>query len=74
MPCRPFKNPADHYMKLLQIKFPRRDIDNKKIAFFNDNYNSIIKPKLEEELKSTHRKYPPIDPEDNIRGHASMRT
>ena len=33
-----YSNPADTYMRILSVKFPLTDKDEKKIEFFNANY------------------------------------
>jgi len=36
--CPTFSNPADYFMKILTINYPKQVNDEKKLAFMNGNY------------------------------------
>jgi len=44
-----FSNPADTYMRILAVNYPKSDKDLKKLAFFNKYYNSRIKSYVQNE-------------------------
>jgi hypothetical protein len=46
-----FSNPADTYMRILAVGFPKSEKDERKLAFFNANYDKKLKPYVENECK-----------------------
>lgn len=46
-----FSNPADHYMRILAVSFPKNEKDTRKLEFFNQNYDKKIAPWIEKEHK-----------------------
>ena len=46
-----FSNPADTYMRILAVNFPKAEKDNRKLAYFNANYDKNLKPFVENERK-----------------------
>ena len=38
-----FSNPADTYMRILAVNYPKTDKDQRKLVFFNKYYQSKIK-------------------------------
>ena len=45
-----YSNPADYYMKLLSIKYPKRPEDDDKIEYLLNSYNEHLKEKVEQEM------------------------
>jgi hypothetical protein len=44
-------NPADTYMRILAVGFPKTAKDEEKIKYFNKNYDKKLKPFVENESK-----------------------
>lgn len=49
MPVPRFANPADYFMKLLSITYPKTEEDIKKLTELNINYNAMRKNLLKAE-------------------------
>ena len=46
-----FSNPADTYMRILAVGFPKTLKDENKLKYFNNNYDKKLKPFVETENK-----------------------
>lgn len=46
--CPRYANPADFYMRLLTLEFPKAQKDNEKIELFLFHYIQKIKPLMQE--------------------------
>ena len=44
-----FSNPADTYMRILATNYPKNEKDERKIQFFNEQYEKRMKKNIEEE-------------------------
>ena len=44
-----FSNPADTYMRILAVQYPKSEKDERKLAFFNECYNETMKGEVENE-------------------------
>ena len=45
-----FTNPADNYMRILNVSYPKKDSDILKVKKFVSNYKRIIRPKVEDKM------------------------
>lgn len=43
-PCPRFSNPADFYMRILSVEYPKTEKDEKKIKYLLDKYNELNMP------------------------------
>lgn len=53
-----YSNPADTYMRILAVNFPKLPKDDRKLAFFNSHYDKKIKPFIESESNMVTLKEP----------------
>ena len=56
-----FSNPADTYMRILAVNFPKTEKDLRKLAYFNQNYDKKIKNFVESEAKMLVLPEPNLD-------------
>jgi ABC-type multidrug transport system ATPase subunit len=56
-----FSNPADTYMRILAVNFPKTEKDERKLSFFNSNYDQKLKPFVESECKMIALPEPNLD-------------
>lgn len=42
----PFKNPADYYMNILAINYPKSEKDTKKIDYLKKKYDELLKDNI----------------------------
>jgi hypothetical protein len=42
--CPSMTNPADYFMKILTVNYPKTPCDEEKIEYLVDKYENIIKP------------------------------
>eukprot|EP00347_Sterkiella_histriomuscorum_P007150 403350075 len=47
--CPKFANPADFFMRILTINYPKTEKDEEKIQFLNEKYNLILQHNLQSE-------------------------
>jgi hypothetical protein len=60
IPCPRYANPADYYMRVLTVNYPKEENDNKKVAFLTSSYTQIIDPLVKKEQKLLE--LPSVDP------------
>jgi len=46
-----FSNPADTYMRILAVGFPKSQKDKDKLTYFNKNYDKKLKQFVDNECK-----------------------
>jgi ABC-type multidrug transport system ATPase subunit len=56
-----FSNPADTYMRILAVNFPKTEKDERKLAYFNSNYDKKLKQFVDNENKMITIKEPNLD-------------
>eukprot|EP00347_Sterkiella_histriomuscorum_P020475 403337662 len=54
--CPKFANPADFFMRILTINYPKTEKDEEKIQFLNEKYNQILQHNLESESQQLQLK------------------
>ncbi len=50
--CPTMSNPADFYMKILSVNYPKGEEEEKKIGFLMSSYNEKLAPKVMSNPKS----------------------
>ena len=50
-PCPEFSNPADFYMKILSVHYPKKVSDERKLEILNNNYTKKLAPYIAKEGK-----------------------
>jgi len=50
-PVPKFTNPADYFMRLLSVNYPKQNADVEKLEYLNRNYNAILAKSVKAENK-----------------------
>ena len=50
-PMQAFCNPADSYLRILQVSYPKTEADVARIDGFVDNYQTFLKPMVERQME-----------------------
>jgi hypothetical protein len=51
MPVPRFANPADFFMKVLSIRYPKQKEDEEKLAYLSRNYHALLEGSVKAENK-----------------------
>ena len=49
--CPMRTNPADYYMRILSVNYPKKQVDEKNIQMLTDHYNNTVMQSLMESHK-----------------------
>ena len=44
-----YANPADYYMRVLTVNYPKEENDNKKVEFLKSSYETMLIPIIKKE-------------------------
>lgn len=56
-----FSNPADTYMRILAVNFPKTAKDEAKLRFFNKHYDRALKPAVQQQNDMVVIKLPNLE-------------
>ena len=72
-PVPQFANPADFFMKLLSIKYPKKQDDEEKMDYLNRYYHALIEKSVKAENRIIRLDAPKIAGADAVQYKASSK-
>ena len=70
-PVPQFANPADFFMKLLSVKYPKQQDDEEKLEYMNRNYHALLEKTVKTENRIIRLEVPKITGDDALQNKAS---
>ncbi|CDW76556.1 abc transporter family protein [Stylonychia lemnae] len=71
IPCPKYANPADYYMRVLTVNYPKEKNDIKKVIYLTSSYEQILSPVVQKEEKFLD--LAPVDPSKFRKDYAPFR-
>jgi hypothetical protein len=61
MKCPPFSNPADYFMRITSVNYPKGPDDEQTINHLKNSYDKMILPQLKEDHEQIKLKKPDLE-------------